>query len=81
MLDKHSHGDLRGFEWHYLNRLSHSELLSLNGHADSVHSAAFGPDGKPLTWAEFDEKVKALVGYALHSVAYSPDGKRLASAS
>ena len=36
LLDQHrpkpGQTDLRGFEWHYLNRLAHSELLTLEGH-------------------------------------------------
>jgi hypothetical protein len=39
--------DLRGFEWHYLHRLSHSELLTLK-HAGIVSSVAYSPDGKRL---------------------------------
>jgi hypothetical protein len=35
--------DLRGFEWHYLNRLCHSELSSLLGHRPGVDSVAFSP--------------------------------------
>jgi serine/threonine protein kinase len=44
--------DLRGFEWHYLHRLCHTDLpLSLKGHTTSVHSVAFSPDGKRLVSA------------------------------
>ena len=61
--------DLRGFEWYYLYRLCHSDLLTLKGHGGWLASVAFSPDGKRL----------GLTGY-VYSVAFSPDGKRLASA-
>jgi WD40 repeat protein/serine/threonine protein kinase len=34
--------ELRGWEWHYVNRLCHSDLLTLKG---QVKSASFSPDG------------------------------------
>jgi hypothetical protein len=39
--------NLRGFEWFYLSRLCHPDELTLVGHADSVSSVAFSPDGRP----------------------------------
>jgi WD40 repeat protein len=52
LLDKHrpkpGEPDLRGFEWHYLYRLSHPDQLTLKGHTSSVTSVAFSPDGKRL---------------------------------
>ena len=40
--------DLRGFEWYYLFRLCHAELLTFKGHTDRVWSVAYSPDGKRL---------------------------------
>jgi WD40 repeat protein len=83
--------DLRHFEWHYLNRLCHAEILNLQ---TSSHSVAYSPDGKRLASARAQEvKVwDAQTGQQLHTlkggtvagnwsncVAFSPDGKRLAS--
>ena len=43
--------ELRNFEWFYLDRLCHSDLLTLKGHSDGVTSVAFSPDGKRLASA------------------------------
>ena len=37
--------DLRGFEWYYLWRLCHSDLLTLRGHSGPVWGVCFSPDG------------------------------------
>ena len=86
--------DLRGFEWYYWDRLCHSELLSLKGHADEVNGVAFSLDGSRLASAAGDRTVKlwhattgeemlTLKGHTgiVTSVAFCPDDKRLASAS
>ncbi len=83
--------DLRGFEWHYLWRLCHSEERTLKG-ANLV--AAYSPDGQRLASASPDKKIKVwdmgtgqqlltLKGHPepVRSLAWSPDGQRLASAS
>jgi WD40 repeat protein/tRNA A-37 threonylcarbamoyl transferase component Bud32 len=86
-------GSLRGFEWHYLNRLAHLELLTCHGHAGLVWSVAFSRDGRRLASASYDGTVKVwetaegkemftLKGHAgpVNGVAFDPDGRRLASA-
>jgi WD40 repeat protein len=40
--------DLRGFEWYYLWRLVHQELVSIQAHASLVESVRFSPDGRRL---------------------------------
>jgi serine/threonine protein kinase len=47
---KAGESDLRGFEWYYLDRLCHSELLTLR-HTGMLHSVAFSLDGKRLASA------------------------------
>ena len=89
-----SPNDLRGFEWHYWNRLAHPYLLSLKGHAGAVRSVALSADGKRLASASYDQTVivwDAMTGQKTHtlnghadwvrSVAFRGDGKLLASAS
>lgn len=45
--------ELRAWEWHYLHRLCHSELLTLKGHTDSV-TASFSSDGSRILTASAD---------------------------
>jgi WD40 repeat protein len=87
--------DLRGFEWHYLGRLSHSGLLLLTfkGQTAPINSVVFSPNGERLGSASEDGLVKVwdadkgeelltLKGHAGYvcSVVFSPDGQHLASA-
>jgi WD40 repeat protein/tRNA A-37 threonylcarbamoyl transferase component Bud32 len=85
--------DLRGFEWYYLWRLSHSDRLKLQGHTNLVTQAAFSPDRKYLATAGLDRLVKIWIratGKEFHTLppqrrpvrglAFSADGKLLATA-
>jgi WD40 repeat protein/serine/threonine protein kinase len=95
LLDHHrpkpGESDLRGFEWDYLYRQCHAEILTLHAGGDPL-SVAFSPDGKRLAcasgihvrvWdAQTGEVLRTLKGgttSGVTSVAFSPDGKRLAS--
>ena len=50
--------DLRGWEWHYVDRLCHLDLLTLKGHTEGVCSAAFSPDGSRIVTASWDNTAK-----------------------
>jgi WD40 repeat protein len=85
--------DLRNFEWFYLDRLCHSDLLTLKAHTNSGTKIAFAPDGRRLAWASRDgvkvwdvttgQETLTLKGHTnpVFGLAFSPDGRRLASAS
>jgi WD40 repeat protein len=80
------------WEWHYLDRLCHSELLALSGHTDEIYSVTVSPDSTRLASASADKTVKiweVATGRELLtlpcrtrqcSVIFSRDGTRLASA-
>src|SRR5262249_29903565 len=43
--------DFRGFEWHYLNRLCHSDVATIAGRQQLIRSVAYHPDGKRIAFA------------------------------
>src|SRR5262249_35472976 len=43
--------DRRGWEWHYLDRLCHADLLPPMGHSARVQAVAFSPDGRRIASA------------------------------
>ena len=81
--------DLRGFEWYYLWRLCHNELLTLQEFSSPVRRAVFSPDGKTLATGHGAEvKLFSVSGellatlpaatHQIRSLAFSPDGALLA---
>jgi WD40 repeat protein len=84
--------DLRSFEWHFLDRLCHTELRTLGEDVGPVRGVACSPDGRRLASATDDgtirlwdiatgREVQRLEGHhgTVWCVAYSPDGRLLAS--
>jgi WD40 repeat protein len=84
--------DYRGFEWYYWHRMSHRELLTLQGKGST--SVAYSPDGRRLAMTVWDSTVRVkdaasgqelltLTGHTgpISGMAFSPDGTRLASSS
>ncbi len=84
--------DQRGWEWHYLDRITHADLLSLTGHTQPVHTLAFAPqrrwlvsgsgDGSLVFWETGTaQRLLTLPVKAgpVWGAAFSPDGMRLAS--
>jgi WD40 repeat protein len=91
---KHGEEDLRGFEWYYLWKLYHQNVLFTLRHNDEVRDLAFSPDGKSIATASADNTAKLwdvetgreLITFnghkaRLQDLDFSPDGKRLATAS
>jgi WD40 repeat protein/tRNA A-37 threonylcarbamoyl transferase component Bud32 len=84
--------DLRGFEWYYLDRLSHSSGQTLSGHTWVVTSVVFSRDGRRLASSCWDGTARlwdaasgALIrtlngNEPVYAVAFQPDGTRVASA-
>jgi WD40 repeat protein len=83
----------RHWEWHYLKRLYHAELHTVE-EKGFIWSVAYSPDGKTIACGCDDGRVylreastgrivRVLEGHAqsVRSVSWSKDGKRLASAS
>src|SRR5262249_27560785 len=86
--------EMRGWGWRDLHRICHSDLLTLEGHAEPVLSVAYSPDGKRIVTGSVDNTAKvwdAQTGKAVvslkgnrhwvSSVAFSPDGSRILTGS
>lgn len=84
--------DLRGWEWHYMDRLCHSEILTIDSHTSPVTRVAFSPDSQRVVTADAEGKVKLsevttgkeIWSLQAHSgpvtgLAFSPGGKHIAS--
>src|SRR5262249_36493094 len=57
LLDECS-AERRNWEWRYLDRLCHAELLTLRGHAGWVYNVAYSPDGTRITSAGADNVLR-----------------------
>ena len=86
--------DLRGWEHRYLWTNICKRRMVFLGHADSVRSVAFSPDGRQIVSGSSDNTLKVwdvatgqetltLKGHTapVWSVAFSPDGRRIVSGS
>jgi len=62
MLLRECKPELRSWEWHYLNRLCHADLLTLRGHDAPIHGLSFSPDGQHILSASSDQAVKIWDG-------------------
>src|SRR5262249_9776048 len=86
--------DLRGWEWRYVHRLCHADLLTLKGHTERVSSASFSADGSRIVTGSLDQTAKVwdarsgaelltLKGH-LHTVSsasFSAAGSRIVTGS
>jgi eukaryotic-like serine/threonine-protein kinase len=91
-MPEHTGGvDLRGWEWHHLWRLTHSELRKLS---DWALCLAFSPDGKFLAWADesgtlkfwdagASREIRSIQAHdrRIDRLIFSRDGSKAATAS
>jgi WD40 repeat protein len=61
--------DLRGWEWRYVHRLCHSNLLTLKGHTGAVTSASFSRDGSRIITTSSDQTAKVWDARTGHELA------------
>jgi len=84
--------DIRGFEWHYLNRLCRRDpIRAIEAHHGPVYDIAYSPDGRFIASGGEEGRVRihdatgTVVREAplsigtVESVEFSPDGKFLAA--
>jgi WD40 repeat protein len=87
-------GDLRGWEHRFLWAAVCKRRMVFIGHADSILTAAFSPDGRRIVSGSADRTLKVwdaatgretltLTGHdrEIRSAAFSPDGRRIVSGS
>jgi WD40 repeat protein len=85
---------LRGWEWHYLQRLCHTDLLTRRDHTGFVSRLALSRDGHWLATAGQDKTIRlwdaatqqarrTLQGHTgpITAVVFDPEGTRLVSAA
>jgi WD40 repeat protein/serine/threonine protein kinase len=84
--------DFRGWEWDYVHRLCHSDLLTIRGHSDQVYWAVFdrkdsrlltcGGRGEAIVWnVSTGQQLLRLKGHKQFGMVnvgeFSPDGTRI----
>ena len=50
--------DFRGWEWRYLHRLCHADIITFKGHTAELYSASFSPDGSRIVTASGDRTAR-----------------------
>ena len=58
MRPRQNEPDLRGWEWHYLNRLAHHDRLTFRGHDREVDHVAFSLDGGTVASVQWGGRVR-----------------------